>query len=130
MRRTKLVAMTCYLLVTSGAGASTASASQPEAPPVVASPAEQRVQDDVPLLEVRRVDREPRRRGSMPYVIPRGPEPVPLPELHRSGPELVPIPRLRSGEPLDSLPGHREVGPQGSRVIPEELEDAVETLVP
>ncbi len=61
-----------------------------------------------------------------------------MPELLRSGPRPVPMPRMSPEVPFDGTlrgelrdprrPQGRDSG--GTQVIPEELEDAVETLLP
>ena len=139
MSRARVAALAAVLLVAGVAGSSTASADQPPEQHVADSPVPaQKVRTDRPSPAPQLVDREPRRRGSMPHVLPRGPRAVPMPELFRSGPRPVPMPRLgpdipldhpRRGEPRD-LRGPRDTEPDGPQVIPEELEDVVETLVP
>ena len=144
MSRARVAALTAVLLVAGGAAPSTAGAAQPP---------ERAADSPVPAVDVRTdrpapppllVEREPRRRGSMPDVLPRGPRAVPMPELLRSGPRPVPIPGPGSEFPFDhprrgELNDPRDLrgsdGPRGtdgggSQVIPEELEDTVETLVP
>jgi hypothetical protein len=126
MRRSRVAAVTCCLLVAGAVSTGTASASQPEertaGAPVVAErlrpgpdPSGPDSRPGFPGPDPRFVEPEERRPGAMPRVAPRGPEAVPIPELRPTDPRPVPMPRLeeRDDELLVPLPDlRRDKGPR------------------